>query len=412
MGYIPASPDGAKGAQLHPMIKNLLPKLARDILAPAQLSLADFAAVLVPHGRSAAVRRHTAAIVQARVQLIAAFFAIMVPLGSLIDLLVFDLATAGRMIVLRLLSAGLFVGLAWPRPVSGSDPYPRAMVMLVLLLMTPSLFHLLSADLLNAAAHDENQKLLARLYAYLPTIVLGGLAIFPLSALEIGLLALPVMLTSAAPFLLQEVPFSLAEQGGMLWFMLMLLGVSMFSGMSQCHYMASLVHRASHDLLTGAYTRQSGDDGLKLLFRLSEMSGKPLCVAFIDLDRFKAINDDFGHAAGDAVLRAAAGHFRAGLRRSDYLIRWGGEEFVALLPDTTPESLLGLFQRLRAEGFGRRPDGTPLTASIGVACSNEPGLTTVPLLLARADRRMYEGKQQGRDCIVLTDGEPLPFPPA
>jgi diguanylate cyclase (GGDEF)-like protein len=391
------------------MIKNLLPTLARNILASCQLSLADFAAVLVPHGRSIAVRRHTAAVVQARVQLIAAFFAIMVPLGSLIDLLVFDLATAGWMIVLRLLSAGLFVGLAWPRPLSATDPYPQAMIMLLILLMTPSLFHLLSADMLNAAAHSENQKLLANLYAYLPTIVLGGLAIFPLSALEIGLLALPVILASAASFLFQGVPFNLAEQGGMLWFMLMLLGVSMFSGMSQCHYITSLVHRASHDLLTGAYTRQSGDDALKLLFRLSEMSGKPLCVAFIDLDRFKSINDRFGHEAGDAVLRAAAGHFRAGLRRSDYLIRWGGEEFVALLPDTTPESLLGLFQRLRAEGFGRRPDGTPLTASIGVACSHEADLTSVPALLARADRRMYDGKQHGRDCIVLNDGEPLHF---
>ncbi|MBS1188644.1 MAG: hypothetical protein H6R10_436 [Rhodocyclaceae bacterium] len=393
------------------MRHRLWQSICRNIIAPSRLSLANVQALLLPRGRSLPVRRHIAAIIAARVQLIAALFAVLVPLGSVADLLVFDFSTAAHMIGLRLLAAGLFVVLAWPRELSAAASYRQAMAMLVILLMVPPLFHLLSAGMLNAAAHDRTQQLLAQLYGYLPTVVLGGLAIFPLTALEIGLLALPVIVTAIVTFMTQGIQFNLVEQGGTLWFMVMMLGVAMFSGMSQCHYIASLVHRAMHDPLTGAFTRQSGEEALKLFYQLSEISGKTLSVAFIDLDRFKAINDGYGHEAGDQALRDVANRLRSSLRRSDFLIRWGGEEFMAVLPDTPPENILNLFQRLRDLGLGLRPDGMPLTASIGIACSSEADITAWPTLVNRADERMYAAKQHGRDCMVLPGGQLVRFLP-
>jgi diguanylate cyclase (GGDEF)-like protein len=391
------------------MHSKLWRSVRQNILAPSQLSEGHIRELLVPFERSLPVRRHIAAVIAARVQLIAAIFAVLVPLGSIVDVVVFDLSTAAYMIGLRLLAAALFVTLAWPRELPAATAYRDAMAMLLAMLLVPPLFHLLSADQLRAAAHTETQLLLAQLYGYLPTVVLGGLAIFPLTALEIGLLALPVIAAAGLAFAVQGIQFNLVEQGGVLWFMLMMLGVAIFSGMSQCHYMATLVHRAMHDVLTGAYTRQSGEEALNLFFRLSSMSGKSLSVAFIDLDRFKSINDQYGHEAGDHALHDMAERLQRSLRRSDLLIRWGGEEFLVVLPDTAPEQILHLFQRLRDSTLGLRPDGTPLTASIGVASSAEPDIANAAALIATADRRMYTAKKHGRNTIVLPDGKPMLF---
>ncbi|OMG54014.1 hypothetical protein BJN45_10540 [Azonexus hydrophilus] len=392
-------------------VSSLWTKISENILAPSELSGGQIIAMLTPAGRSSELRRHAASVIMARVQLIAGLFAILVPLCAIIDLLVFDLHTAANLIGLRILSAAIFVALAWPREASLTRPYAQALAALLVLLLVPSLFHLLSADMLAKASETQAQRLVAQLYAYLPTVVLGGLAIFPLTALEALLLALPVIGLSVGSAVLTEQTLTLAQYGGTLWFMLMMLGVAMFSGMSQCHYMATLVVKAMHDPLTAAYTRQSGEEALKLIYRLNHMSGKPLTLAFIDLDRFKSINDSFGHEAGDRCLRALADNVRAGLRRSDILIRWGGEEFVAVLPDTPLDNVATLLLRLRQTGLGLRPDSLPLTASIGIANSHEEGVINWEVLIQRADLRMYAAKQEGRDSVVWPDGSCLRLTP-
>lgn len=392
-------------------MKSLRTRISENILAPSQLSSQQLLDMLTPAGRSNELRRHAASVIVARVQLIAGLFAILVPFFAIIDLLVFDFATASKLIGLRLVSTAIFAALAWPREASLTRPYAQALAALLFLLLVPSVFHLLSAEMLQQASQTNAQKLVAQLYAYLPTIVLGGLAIFPLTALEALLFALPVIGMGLASLLLGETPPTLMQYGGTLWFMLMMLGVAMFSGMSQCHYMATLVVRAMHDPLTNAYTRRSGEDALKLLFRLNHMAGKPLTLAFIDLDRFKEVNDLFGHEAGDHCLRQMADQLRAGLRRSDLLIRWGGEEFVAVLPDTPLDKVPALLVRLRQQGLGQRPDGRQLTASIGIASNQETGIGSYESLVLRADLRMYEAKRHGRDAVVWPDGSCQPLKP-
>lgn len=385
--------------------------ISKHIVAPSQLSGEQLLSLLTPRGRSPHLQRHAASVILARVQLIAALFAILVPLCSIVDLLVFDLPVALRLVALRLLSAALFVALAWPRELSPTRPYTQAILTLLALLLIPPLFHLFSAEMLLAANETQMQRLVAQLYTFLPTIVLGGLAIFPLTAVEVIALSLPVIVTGIGSVLLAGQPLNLEQHGGTLWFMLMMLGVAMFSGMSQCHYMATLVLKAMHDPLTGAYTRQSGEEALSLLFRLNGMADKPLTVAFLDLDRFKSINDSFGHEAGDQCLRALAEGIRSGLRRSDLLIRWGGEEFVVILPDTPANSVLPLLKRLRETSLGQRPDGSPLTTSIGIADSHEAGVTSWEMLIQRSDLRMYAAKGHGRDCLVGADGKKVSLTP-
>lgn len=386
-------------------------KISEQIVAPSQLSIGQLLRLLVPSGRSIHLTRHAATVILARAQLIAAFFAVLVPLFSIVDLLVFDASTAMHLMGLRLASTLIFVALAWPRALSDTNPYTQALTSLLVLLLVPPCFHLISADMLAAASHTETQKLVSQLYAYLPMIVLGGLAIFPLTALENALLALPVVGIGIIAALFADIPLTLQQLGGTLWFMLMMLGVAMFSGMSQSHYMATLVLKAMHDPLTGAYTRASGEEALNLQLRLNQMTNKPLSLIFFDLDHFKSINDTFGHEAGDACLKMLVDNVSKGLRRSDILIRWGGEEFVAVLPDTPIENIAILLQRLRQNGLGTRPDGSPLTASIGVAHSQEDSVSSWAMLVQRADQRMYIAKQNGRDRAVLPNGTELRLTP-
>lgn len=371
------------------------------LLGPTRLNRVRIRALLVPAGRDIHLRRHAASVIIARVQLISALFAILVPLWSVVDLAVFPPATAGAMFLLRLASALVFVALAWPRELSAEHPYTQAVLMLLTMLMVPPLFYLLSLGLIDAGNGEGGRQLVTQLYAYMPTIVLGGLAIFPLTALETLLFALPVLFSAFAGLLVKGEVFTLAQHGATLWFMAMMLGVAMFSGMSQCHYMATLVYKAATDPLTSAYTRNSGMEALELLFRLASLGGRPLTIVFFDLDHFKSVNDQFGHDAGDQVLRETARGIREALRRSDILIRWGGEEFVAVLPDTPAVNILPLLSRLRRQHFGLRPDGSPVTASIGVADSLADAVHGWNDLVNLADQRMYAAKHAGRDCAVL-----------
>lgn len=135
-------------------------------------------------------------------------------------------------------------------------------------------------------------------------------------------------------------------------------------------------------------------------------AARPLALMSIDLDHFKSINDRFGHGTGDAVLRHVACQIGEALRESDSVARFGGEEFVVLLPDTRQALALGVAARIRASLCeGRDPQLPPYTVSIGVACQATPA-ETLDALLARADAALYRAKANGRDRIELADAEP------
>ncbi len=167
---------------------------------------------------------------------------------------------------------------------------------------------------------------------------------------------------------------------------------------------ARLVRLAVTDDLTHAY------NGRYLLPRLEEelqraRSGSPVSLAMLDLDHFKRVNDTHGHARGDEVLRAFADRVRASTRRSDLLVRRGGEEFVLVLPATDAARARALAERIRA-GVGGEPmrvgDGDRAavvqTVSIGVATWD--GAEGAEELLHRADLALYEAKRAGRNRVI------------
>jgi diguanylate cyclase (GGDEF)-like protein len=164
------------------------------------------------------------------------------------------------------------------------------------------------------------------------------------------------------------------------------------------------------DPLTGCLRRESGTELLDAQLHLARRRSAPLTLLFADLDRFKAVNDEFGHEAGDRVLAAAAAALREIARGSDVAIRWGGEEFVVVLPDTTSTDAVTLIQRLGAGTLGTLPDGRPITMSIGIAQVRADAVQSAAALVSLADHRMYLAKQAGRNRYVLDDsGEAYPI---
>ncbi len=165
--------------------------------------------------------------------------------------------------------------------------------------------------------------------------------------------------------------------------------------------------RAIRDDLTGLHNRRFMLEMMHLECSRAQRSYQPLLIAQLDLDRFKAINDTHGHAVGDQVLAAFARTVTDCIRPTDVLARWGGEEFVLLMSDTTAENGFGLLERVRAVVQACPvvlETGTTihLTVSIGVA-QLQPDQETPIGLLRRADEALYAAKAQGRNRVVCAD---------
>ena len=163
-------------------------------------------------------------------------------------------------------------------------------------------------------------------------------------------------------------------------------------------------HMARHDTLTDLPNRALFSDRLDVALSLSKRNGTRLALMFVDLDKFKPVNDTFGHAVGDVLLREAARRMRGCIRASDTVGRIGGDEFVVLLPVVeTPNDAIVVAEKLRAalvhpfEIDGRR---IGISCSIGIAIAPDDGRDEIELA-KNADMAMYAAKQQGGDAVLL-----------
>ncbi|MBB4441407.1 MULTISPECIES: PleD family two-component system response regulator [Rhizobium] len=165
------------------------------------------------------------------------------------------------------------------------------------------------------------------------------------------------------------------------------------------------IELAVTDPLTGLYNRRYLDNHLNVLFNRSMARGRPLSVLITDIDRFKHVNDTYGHDGGDEVLREFSNRVRSTIRGADLACRYGGEEFVVVMPDTSPEIAAAVAERLRAAienaPFMLKHAGEALnvTASFGIA-SRITSVLTPDQLMKQADLALYEAKNTGRNRVV------------
>lgn len=176
--------------------------------------------------------------------------------------------------------------------------------------------------------------------------------------------------------------------------------------------MEQLEQAASTDRLTGAWNRRHFEEAAQSEMALAKRRGDPLSLIMFDFDHFKRINDTFGHGTGDMVLVTMAQTVREHLRASDALIRWGGEEFVVMLPTTSLDGALALAEKLRAAVAAvAYPEVGRVTVSLGVALfASGEGITS---WVERADAALYRAKELGRNQVVAAPNPvfPVSLPP-
>jgi len=166
-----------------------------------------------------------------------------------------------------------------------------------------------------------------------------------------------------------------------------------------------LTFEAFHDSLTGLYNRKYLVDHLEITSSKSKRNDLNLCIAFLDLDGFKLINDNYGHACGDHVLKVTAERLQSCFRRHDILARFGGDEFVVLICEKlTKEDLTVIFNRVlhtvSSPIYYEEQQSVSVGVSIGLARSEQTSIVHKELL-AQADQALYEAKEKGKGCFVF-----------
>ena len=175
-------------------------------------------------------------------------------------------------------------------------------------------------------------------------------------------------------------------------------------------FRAELSTLAHTDPLTRLGNRLSLEEDLRSLDARGRRYGRGYCVAMCDIDRFKAYNDSLGHHAGDEALRAVADTIKQELRAGDGIYRYGGEEFLIVLPEQTPETARIAVERVRsaverlAIPHAAVPAGV-VTLSVGVAAYQPGDAATVEELLEQADAALYRAKSAGRNRVALYEGD-------
>lgn len=367
-------------------------------LLSVELKQTELNMLVSPGQHLSLLTRRRATMIVNRVRLFALLFAVLTPLWSIVDLVVFPFPLWINLAMMRLMAGAAFASLVIHYRPSGElfNAY-RALAMLFAI---PAVFYVTSSTLLNSYQLTGFSAAIGAGYAFLPFVLLAALAIFPLTLVENLIIASPILIAQGLSGVMRWSALDWPSFAGAFWLLVLITGVSTLAGMSQLAFMTALVGQAIRDPLTGVFSRRSGEEVLELQFTIASRSDAALSIAFIDLDHFKNINDRFGHEAGDTALVQMTGIVSSNLRHGDVLTRWGGEEFLLIMPNTDLAQAQAALQRMRSIGFGLRPDGAALTASIGIAERSADQSENWKTLVEVADQRMYQAKQGGRDRVV------------
>jgi diguanylate cyclase (GGDEF)-like protein len=352
-----------------------------------------------PHSPEISHERHS--LVLSRVRFVSRFFCVLTILWIAVEFVCWPWPVSGALGLVRALIAGAF----W---ILGAYRFEtRALgaygAVLALVLIPSGLILGVEFVLAHTGAHTY-QLFGTQAYLFSPIALAAILSIFPLTGRESVLLAAPLIPVTVIPIMMWPELFATTSPVAVVLLLVLVAAISAIASLSQLGFLVSLVEQSATDGLTGAVTRKFGERMLETIFAISQRKNTALSVLFIDLDRFKSLNDRFGHRAGDDILRCVVASIRAVARRQDVLVRWGGEEFVLIMPETNGTEVESFINRLARTGIGLGPDAVPITASMGAAERLSDKVDGWTVLIEAADRRMYMAKEAGRNGYVGPSG--------
>lgn len=336
--------------------------------------------------------------INTRVRFLALLFSVLTPLWIPVDYFILPESDFVLMVVARILFSLSLLAL-WVKA-SYVFSLGHARLRLVVLMVMPALFHLSTQFILGEHLHDER---LAS-YTFLPFLIIAIHCVFPLTLKEGCLLAFFTIFTLSLDEMIQNQVLTLTSLNN-LWLLAVIMGIAIWAQLSQLHMQLKLFEQATTDALTGLLTRRSFMAQAEAELSRAERYNRTLSMALLDLDHFKEINDTYGHQAGDKVLIEFARQLKEALRTTDIIGRYGGEEFIIILPETSLEEAQKVIQRVldncKAAIITYDDDQIGFTASAGLG----EVLVDVQSSIHYVDEALYQAKNNGRDQIVLAAAE-------
>ena len=330
--------------------------------------------------------------ISVRLWLMCLFFAVSVPVFSFFDFYFLPNEQASYLLIARIgLSLMLLV---MARFLNKNAKIQCVRVIMPLAFLVPMLFAITCMHILNTDAVTE----IPAIFTMMPFLILAMLGLFPLTLCG----GVFVIFAVLVPFLCHELLLSghtIAETLNNLWLFCLFAGVSLWLQAAQLAMLMTLYRESTIDPLTNLMNRRA----LMRIAKQDKAVTANMSVLMMDLDRFKRINDTYGHAAGDKVLKAVAKQVKQELRQSDIVARYGGEEFIAILPELSLQQAKEVANRVLASvrslaipiGGGEQ---LSVTTSIGIAQRHDN--EHIEALFNRADELLYQAKETGRNKIV------------
>lgn len=335
-----------------------------------------------------------------RIRTLALVFAILAPLWIPFDYVAMESATFVQFLVLRLGFSLAFFGLSmWG---TRCTSLLAAHIRITLFITILGLFYLISHRIMPGSGADSA---ILHGYSFLPLLVMALMTIVPLTLLEgLGYLVLIISIFIITQLLSNSLlNIDKLEQ---LWLLLLLGVTALWVQSAQLHMLLRLYREATRDALTGLVNRRVLSSKMEAERVLQSDSGHKFCVLLFDLDLFKRINDTYGHHTGDMVLQAFSGILQAHCQDNTVAGRYGGEEFLVIIPDSSIDDATRLAERIRLACHhvavcSENDEEIHFTTSVGVAQLRPT--ETVQEVLVRVDSGLYQAKVSGRDLVTVTD---------
>jgi len=332
-----------------------------------------------------------------RLRFMAIFFALAVPLWIPIDFVTIRPEHFTPMVAARLLLAAtlLPIGLLTLRKLSSRQTH----ALLSLAIIAPTVFFVASIAILNLPVAET--PLIG--YSFMPFVIVSMLGLFPLT-LVFGLLLLAIVLALQLALTVYLEQLTCRNVFDTLWTFVMFSGVSLWIQSGQLLMLLKLYRESTLDPLTGLINRRVLMKRLAAETARNDDGQNAFCILMFDLDRFKRINDNYGHLTGDKVLTTTAQILKDGLRRHDIVARFGGEEFVAVLPNANGQHAVAIAERIREVCHNTRiaaPNNEIIELSTSVGVTEYETGEAIETALRRVDDCLYQAKELGRNRVVL-----------